>query len=98
VTVALTAQEPAEASGVGYLDMEFEKVADPVQRRRCVLNGGPRASIPTMTCRLAFAAGDTGEWRVRYLRAVDYANNIRLLNTAGVQGAGYPTALTITPP
>jgi hypothetical protein len=98
VTVTLTAQEPADASGVGSLDMEFEKVSDPAQRKRCVLNGTGRASTRTMTCGLAFAAGDAGEWRVRYLRVADYANNVRLLYTTAVQAAGYPTQLTVTAP
>lgn len=98
VTVTLTAVEPADASGVGPLDMEFEKVADPTQRRRCAQSGVGRVFTRTMTCGLAFAVEDAGEWRVRYIRALDYAGNARLLYTADVQAAGYPTQLTITPP
>jgi hypothetical protein len=96
VTVTLTAEEPGDASGVGPLDMEFEKVADPAQRRRCVQAGVGRVPVRTMTCGVAFAAADAGEWRVRYIRAVDFAGNPRLLYTADVQAAGYPTQLTVT--
>lgn len=98
VTVTLTAEEPAEGAGVGPLDMEFEKVADPAQRRHCVQQGIGRLATRTMSCRLAFAAQDAGEWRVRYIRAYDYAGNIRLLYTADVQAAGYPTQLIVTAP
>jgi hypothetical protein len=98
VDVTLTAEEPADGAGVGPVDMEFEMVADSAQRRRCVQQGIGRLATRTMQCRLAFAAEDAGEWRVRYIRAYDYAGNVRLLYTADVQAAGYPTRLIVTAP
>jgi hypothetical protein len=99
VTVTLSATEPPVESGVRFLDMEFERVDDTTQTRRCLLNGGStRVFTRTMTCRQAFAPGDAGEWRVRYIRAIDLLNNAQVLYTADIQAAGYPTQLTITPP
>lgn len=98
VTVTLTATEPQEESGVWFLDMEFEKIDDATQRRRCLLNGSARVFTRTMTCRQAFGSGDAGTWYVRYVRAIDYMNNTRLLRSEALQEAGYPTQLTITPP
>jgi hypothetical protein len=96
VTVTLSASEPAGASGVWFLDMEFEKVNDFTQLRRCHLNGATRVLARTMTCSLSFGAADVGAWRVRYIRAIDYVNNERLLYLEDVQAAGYPTRLVVT--
>lgn len=98
VTVTLSASDRADHSGVWFLDMEFEKETDTTQRRRCLLNGTGRVSSRTMTCRVAFGAADAGTWRVRYVRAIDFMNLSRVLFTADLQAAGYPTALTVTPP
>jgi hypothetical protein len=98
VAVTLSASEPSGASGVWFLDMEFEKTTDAAQRRRCLLNGSTQVFARTMTCRLAFGAADAGTWRVRYVRAIDFMNQSRVLFTADLQAAGYPAALTVTPP
>jgi hypothetical protein len=98
VTVTLSAEEPVDESGVWFLDMEFEKLADTTQRRRCLRSNSTRLSTLTMTCRQAFGAGDAGEWRVRYIRAMDFMNQSRVYFTADIQAAGYPTQLTVTPP
>lgn len=98
VLVLLAATEPASESGVRFLDMEFEKVDDTSVRRRCLLNGSTRVLTRTMACRQVFTAGDAGEWRVRYIRAIDFLDNARVLYTADILAAGYHTDLTITPP
>jgi hypothetical protein len=96
VSVTLSASEPTNASGVWFLDMEFEKVSDATQLRRCLLNGTTRVFERTMTCSRTFTAADVGAWRVRYIRAIDWMNNARELNTQQLQDAGYPTSLTVT--
>jgi hypothetical protein len=98
VSVTLTATEPAGESGVWFMDLVFERVSNTAESRRCLVNGTTAQFTRTLTCRQAFAAGDAGEWRVRYIRAIDYMNNTRLLRTPALQEAGYPTQLTITPP
>jgi Bacterial Ig-like domain (group 2) len=96
VTVTFSASEPAGASGVWFMDMEFEKVSDPTQLRRCLVNGTTRVSERTMTCSRTFDAADVGAWRVRYIRAIDFMNNARELNTAQLTAAGYATSLVVT--
>jgi hypothetical protein len=98
VSVTLTATEPAGESGVWFMDLVFERVSNTAETRRCLVNPTTVEFTRTLTCRQAFAAGDAGEWRVRYIRAIDYMNNTQLLRTPALQEAGYPTQLTITPP
>lgn len=98
VSVTFSATEPAGESGVWFMDLVFEKVSSTAVTRRCLVNGATVQHARTLQCRQAFTAGDAGEWRVRYIRAIDYMNNTRLLRTAALQEAGYATALTITPP
>jgi hypothetical protein len=98
VTVTLTATEPQDASGVWFLDMEFEREDDTSVRRRCLLNGSGRVLERTMTCKLAFGPGDAGAWRVRYIRAIDFMNLSRVYFTGDVDRAGFPWSLTITAP
>lgn len=95
VTVTLSAQEPLSESGVWFLDMEFQKLSDETQRRRCLLNGSTLVHTRTMTCKLVFGPGDTGGWWVRYVRAIDFMNNARELDYAQIQAAGYPVDLTV---
>lgn len=95
VTVTLSASEPASESGVWFLDMEFEKVNDPAQLRRCLLNGATRVFARTMTCTRTFTAADAGAWRVRFIRAIDFMDNQRVLLTADLTAAGYPTLLVV---
>ena len=45
-----------------------------------------------------FDAADAGTWRVRYVRAVDVKFLQRVLYTADLQAAGYPTELVVTAP
>jgi hypothetical protein len=98
VTVTMTATEPAAQSGTQRVEMEFERVADTTQRRRCLLSGPPHAYTRTMTCRLAFAAADAGAWRVRHIRTADYMGNARQLDTEQLRAAGYATDLSVTAP
>jgi hypothetical protein len=95
VTVTLSASEPASESGVWFLDMEFEKLSDRTQVRRCLLNGATRVPTRTMTCNLTFGAADVGAWSVRYIRVIDWMDNTRELNFQQLQAAGYPTRLTV---
>jgi hypothetical protein len=96
VTARLTATEAPGASGVRYADVEFEKMGD-ATRRFCVFSP-PSLAVPRWTCKLAFAAGDVGTWRVREIYASDRAGNYRLLRTPEIQAAGFPTELTVTSP
>jgi hypothetical protein len=95
VTVTLSASEPANAAGVWFLDMEFEKLNDRTQVRRCLLNGTTRVTSRTMTCNLTFSAADVGAWSVRYIRVIDWMDNTRELNFQQLLAAGYPTLLTV---
>ena len=98
VTVTLTATEPLDESGVWFLDMEFEKLDDASQRRRCLLNGNSEVFTRTMTCKQAFGQGDAGTWYVRYIRAIDFMDNTRELSNSQIQQAGYPDRITVTGP
>lgn len=95
VTVTITAEEPAGASGTYFVDMEFEKASDPTVRRRCLRNDAASANPFTMTCRLAFGGADLGTWNVRYVRAIDRMNLSRTLFRADLEALGMPTVLVV---
>jgi hypothetical protein len=85
-------------SGVKSLETRFTKDgADPNLFQRNCLGGFTAAPSRTVKCALRFAAGDAGTWRMSYLRVVDNANNLTLLNAAQADSAGYTTVLTVTP-
>jgi hypothetical protein len=98
VTVTLAATEMVDESGVQFLDMEFERVDDTTQRRRCLRNAPTRSEFLEMVCPLVFSAADVGTWRVRYVRAIDFMNNESVGRTADLQRLGIPTDLVVTPP
>ncbi|HEU4882534.1 MAG TPA: Ig-like domain-containing protein [Longimicrobium sp.] len=98
VTVMLAAEETVDESGVRFLDMEFERMDDTTQRRRCLKNAPTREWYLEMTCKLVFSAADVGTWRVRYVRAIDFMNNEAVGFTADLQALGIPTELVVTPP
>jgi hypothetical protein len=96
VAVTLSASEPYDQSGVWFLDMEFEKVNDNTQLRRCLLNGSNRVLERTMNCSQTFGPADVGAWRVRFIRAIDFMNNQRVHLFAELEAAGVPTQLLVT--
>lgn len=98
VSVTFTATEPASESGVWFMDLLFEKVSNTSETRRCLVNGTSVQHTRTLTCGQRFTAAEAGEWRVRYIRAIDFMNHSRVLFTAQLQAAGYPTQLTVTAP
>ena len=97
VTVSLSGSD--EYSGVGFLDLRFSKPATG-ETKRCAYNVPTRPAPLTYTysCALAFSAAEAGAWRVDFIRVVDLGGNVRLLSTAEMQAAGYPTELVVTPP
>jgi hypothetical protein len=94
-SVLVTLSATDARSRVWFLDMEFENAAK-TQTRRCLLNTAAQPGL-TMTCAQRFTAADVGAWHVLYIRAIDLNGNQRVLFTEDLPGAGYPTALTVTP-
>jgi hypothetical protein len=98
VTVTLSAWEPAEQSGVWFLDMMFDHVGGAAPSRRCLLSGTTLVHTRTLTCRIVFSATDAGTWNVRYIRAIDFMNNSRVLFRSDLEAVPYPTTLTVRAP
>lgn len=98
VTVTLAAEETVDESGVRVLEMVFERASDPTQRRRCLMNASTREWYREMICPLTFSAAEADTWRVQYIRAVDFMNNVTIAYTAELQALGVPTELVVTAP
>lgn len=98
VTVHLAAEETVDEAGVWFLDMEFERVDDTSQRRRCLRFAPTREWYLEMDCKLLFTAADAGNWRVRYVRAIDFMNNQIVAFTADLEAFSVPTQLVVTAP
>ncbi len=100
VTVMLAAEETVDESGVRRLEVLFARTDDPTQQRRCLMNAPNRESYwyQEMHCGLAFGEGNVGTWRVSYVRAVDWMNNVSIAYTADMQAVGVPTDIVVTAP
>jgi hypothetical protein len=93
VSVTMTATDAW--SGVRQMEVQLRGESDSFQQR-CFATAAA-AATRTLRCALRFPAGSQGAWRLDYLRVTDAAGNLRSLDAAQAQAAGFSTDLTVTP-
>jgi hypothetical protein len=97
VSFTFTGSEPAGESGVRWISMAIGR-SGTYSSWPCGVYETIGLPARTVTCKWVFRAADVGTWEVRSVELIDVMDNQRMLSTAKLQAAGFPTTFTVRAP